>query len=182
MRGAWLWPTLIVLTVLEGVLVHELPFYGDGPGSVAAGILVAGFANLFVVAILAPLAGRILRRRRPDLPRVIAGEYAGLALVWLLAAGFLTGGLLHRPAVRAEDEDRSALFAALHRYVSAEAPEHEPYLGRADYIKLSDDFYRACVPGEESRRFLCLFVETDQRPAGVRLDGDEIPNSAYRVP
>jgi 4-amino-4-deoxy-L-arabinose transferase-like glycosyltransferase len=182
MRGAWLWPTLLVLTVLDGVLLYELPFYEEGPGTVAAGILIAGFANLAAVALVAPLLGRLLRRRRPDLPRVIADEYAGTALVWALAAAFVVGGLAHRPAVRAAQDDRNALFAAVQRYVAEQAPEHEPYLAQADEIKLADDFYRACVPGPRPRRYLCLFVETDQRPPGLRRDGDQVPNSAYRFP
>jgi len=182
MRGAWLWPTFFAVTAAEGVLLNELPFYGQGPGGFVPAFLIAGFINLGAVAIIAPLVGRRLRRRRPDLPRLIANDYAGTALVWLVAAGFVAGGLAHRPAMRAEDEDRSALFAAVHTYVSNQAKEFEPCLGAADSIRLADDFYRACVPGPRSERPLCLFVETDQRPAGVRRDGDRIPNSAYRVP
>lgn len=181
MRGAWLWPSLVVLTVVDGVVLAELPFYGEGPRGVAPGILIAGFLNLVAVAIVAPFVARRLRRRRPDLPRVIAGEYAGTALIWGVAAIFLAGGLLHRPAVMAAEEDRVALSLAVQTYVGAQAPEHLPYLAQADSIKLSDEFYRACVPGPQPRRFLCLFVETDQRPAGVTLDGDRVPNSAYRT-
>ena len=182
MRGAWLWPTFAVVTLGEAVLLNELPFYDGGPGGFVPGFLIAGFANLAVVAILAPLLGRRLRRRRPDLPKLIANDYAGTTLVWGLAAVFVAAGLAHRPAVRAEQEDRSALFAAVHTYVSAQAREYEPYLGQADSIRLAPDFYRACVPGPDSGRPLCLFVETDQRPAGVRRDGDRIPNAAYRAP
>ena len=179
MRGAWLWPSLVVLTLLGGVVLAELPFYDDGPGSVVAGILIAGFANLIAVAIVAPILARALRRRRPDLPRVVAGDYAGSALVLLVFAGFVIGGLIHRPLVRATEADRVALAEAVRRYVRAQAPEHVPYLAQADSIRLGAEYYRACVPGPRPRRYLCLFVRTDQRPAGVTLDGDQISNSAY---
>ena len=74
----------------------------------------------------------------------------------------------------------AAMFDAVHRYVSAQAPDHEPFLAGADSIRLSHDLYRACVPGPGAERPLCFFVETDQRPAGIRLDRDRTPNSEYR--
>ena len=49
---------------------------GEGTDLVG-GLLLAGFLNLVVVAVLAPLAGTLLRRSRPDLPAVVAGDYAG---------------------------------------------------------------------------------------------------------
>ena len=33
MRGAWQWPAFAVLTLLDGVLLTKLPFYGRGPGT-----------------------------------------------------------------------------------------------------------------------------------------------------
>lgn len=179
MRGAWLWPSFVVLTAGDGFLLSELPFYDEGPGGVVAGILVAGFANLAAVALVAPLLARWLRRRREDLPRGVAVDYAGCALIWLMAAGFLLGGLLHRPAVQAREREEAGLVAAVERYVHTAAPEREAFLARTDWLRLADHLYRACVPGHDPRRSLCLFVETDQTPAGVRRDPDQTPNHAY---
>ena len=81
LRGAWLWPAFIALTLAEGVALQVLPIAGDGPGGVLPGVLLAGFANLILVAAVAPLAGHGLRRRRPDLPRLVAQDYAGTALL-----------------------------------------------------------------------------------------------------
>ncbi|HYM58114.1 MAG TPA: hypothetical protein VES79_09125 [Solirubrobacteraceae bacterium] len=181
MRGAWLWPSFVALTLADGILLTRLPFYGDGPGGVVPGVLLAGFANLFCVAVLAPFVGRRLRRRRPDLPKLIADDYAGTALVCLLAAGLLTAGLLHRPAVREEQADRRAQFAAVQGYVSTQAPEYRHGLGLADAMRLKSDLYRTCVPGPDPKRWLCLFVETDQHPAGLSLDSDRAPNDTYRI-
>ena len=47
-------------------------------------------------------------------------------------------------------------------------------------MRLEEDLYRACVPGPDPKRWLCLFVNTEQRPAGVALDHDRAPNAAYR--
>jgi hypothetical protein len=180
MRGAWQWPTFAALTLLDAVLLVELPFYDGGPGTLLAGLLLAGFANLFAVAVLAPLAGRRLRRRRPDLPRLVANDYAGTAALVVVATLLLIAGLLHRPVVVDEREDLAAAVAAAHSYVLVQEPGYGPRLSGTDTMRVEDDLYRTCVPSGDPRRWLCLFVTTDQRPPGVTLDGDRAPNSTYR--
>jgi hypothetical protein len=180
MRGAWLWPAFVAFTLAEGVALEVLPITGEGPDSVVGGVLLAGFANLIIVATLAPLAGRRLRRRRPDLPRVIADNYAGTALLCAIAAGTIALGLVHRPRVLAEQQERRAQFAAVHDYVVAQAPDYRPGIALADALRVEDHLYRTCVPGPDPTRWLCLFVNTRQRPAGVALDHDRAPNAVYR--
>jgi hypothetical protein len=176
MRGAWLWPAFVVLTLAEGVALERLPITGDGPGGVVPGVLLAGFANLICVATLAPLAGRRLRRRRPDLPRVIADNYAGTALLAAVAAAVVVAGLAHRPTVLDERADRGAMVGAIHDYVVAQAPAYRRGIAAAEAVRLEPELYRACVPGPDPKRWLCLFVSTDQRPAGVTVDPDRSPN------
>lgn len=180
LKGASQWPAFVLFTTVEGILLNELPVYGDGPGGLIPGVLLAGFANLFLLAVVAPLAGRMLRRRAPDLPRLIATDFAGTALV---GAGFvvvLGAGLLHRPAVQEERRDRLAQYVAVRDYVDSQAREHREYLDAADTVRLSEDLFRTCVPGPDPRRPLCLFVETDQHPAGVTRDRDLTPNAGYQ--
>jgi hypothetical protein len=181
MRGAWLWPAFVVLTLAEGVVLQVLPISGDGPGGVFPGVLLAGFANLIVVAALTPLAGARLRRRRQDLPRPVADNYAGTALLAALAVAIVAGGLIHRPAVLAAKDDLRAQQAAVHDYVITQAPKYAPGIALADPLRVEDDLYRTCVPGRDPSRWLCLYVNTTQRPAGVTLDSDSTPNSSYRV-
>ena len=179
MRGAWQWPTFFALTALEALLLIRLPPYEEGPSSMLAAVLLAGFANLFCVAVLAPLAGRWLRRRRRDLPRPVADNYAGTALLCTGALALLVAGIAHRPAVAARQADRAAQAGAVHDYVISQAPRYRSGLGRMDAIQLEADMYRTCVPGPDPKRWLCLFVSTDQHPAGVTLDSDRAPNSVY---
>jgi hypothetical protein len=176
MRGAWLWPAFFALTAVDGALIALLPPYEGTPRGAIGGLLLAGFANLAVVAVLAPAAGYLLRRRRRDLPRVVANDYAGAALLFALGAGLLAAGLAHRPAVAAEHGDEAAVLDAVRGYVGAHAAEWRPGLDRVDAVLLAPEVYRACVPGRDPRRALCLIVDTDRRPAGVARDGSMEPN------
>jgi hypothetical protein len=181
MRGAWQWPAFAVLTLVDAVLLVELPFTGDGADTLLAGVLLAGFFNLFAVAVVGPLAARRLRRWRRDLPRVVAVDYAGTAALAAVTALLVAGGLLHRPALTAEREDFAAAVTAAHDHVLARAPEHGAALRGLDVMRVERDLYRACVPGADPRRWLCMFVSTDQEPPHVTADPDRAPNDAYRV-
>jgi hypothetical protein len=176
LRGAWLWPAFFGLTVLDGVVFAALPPYAGAPPGIVGGFLLAGFANLVLIAVAAPLVGRWLRRRRADLPRMIAADYAGTALVGALSVVLIVAGLAHRPVVAAEHDDAAAVGAALRGYVTAQAPEWRAGLDDATALRLAPETYRACVPGRDPKRWLCLLVDTDQRPPGVVRDSEMRPN------
>jgi hypothetical protein len=180
LRGAWQWPAFLAFTLVDAVLLARLPFYDRGPGGLVPGLLVAGFGNLIAVGVLAGPGGRLLRRRRPDLPLVVAANYAGTTLVVALAALLLVGGLLHRPAADAEQAARGAVLGSVHDYVLAQEPALRGRLAEADVLRLEAGLYRGCVPTRSPRRWMCLIVSTDQRPPGVTRDGNAEPNSDYR--
>jgi hypothetical protein len=180
LRGALQWPTFLVLPVVDGVILALLPFYEPGPGGLFPSLLLAGFANLFMVAVAAPLLGRVIRARRPDLPRVVARDYAGTTLLTSVAILLLAGGIAHRPAAAAARADRSAVFAAVHAFVLSRQPQLRSHLAETDLRQLQDHYYRACVPRRTAHRWLCLFVSTDQHPAGITLDPSQEPNAGAR--
>jgi 4-amino-4-deoxy-L-arabinose transferase-like glycosyltransferase len=181
LRGAWQWPAFVALTLVDGILLTVLPPYRGGPPGVFPGVLLAGFANLLAVAVVAPAVGRLLRRRRPDLPRLIAADYAGAWLLAAIAALLVAGGLLHRSDVRAEEAREQAVARAMHDYVLSQAPQYRAGLRSIDAARIEPDYYRACVPGRDARHWFCLFVSTDQQPPGITRDTDEVPNgSGYR--
>jgi len=180
LRGAWQWPAFALATPAEAVLLNALPVWGDGPGGVVPGLLLAGFMNLIVVAALAPLAGRALRRGRPDLPRPIANDYAGAALIGVLFASLLTSGLAHHGEITAEREARAAQLVAVAHYVESRAPQYRSRLAQADTMRVDRDVYRTCLPGPDPNRWLCLIVDTDRRPPAITRDRDAAPNAVYQ--
>src|SRR5919201_1535315 len=61
--GAWRWPLFAVLTIADGFVAHELPPTGARALLVPA-IIIASFANLFLIGLVAPwLARRIAARQ-----------------------------------------------------------------------------------------------------------------------
>ena len=181
MRGAWQWPTFFALTLFDGAVLALLPFYDDGPGGFFPGVLLAGFLNLVAVAVLAPLCGRLLRRVRPDLPRLVAVNYAGTTLVTAIAVLLVVGGIAHRPAAEAVEQDRAAVLGSVHAYVATQRPALRRRVALTDVMQVEDGLYRACVPEHRPHRWLCLFVTTEQAPPGVTRDHDESSNDVYRL-
>jgi hypothetical protein len=179
LRGAMLWPAFVAAVVVQAILLEVLPVAGDdGPGLFAA-VLLAGVANLCLVAVAAPLAGRWLRRRRPEMPAVIATDRAGAVLLAAACALVAVLGLTHRSTVRAAHEDLSVQAAQARRFFVSQAPrEFQAHVDHLDTVKQDDDLYRTCVAGPNPDRAFCVFVNTDQSPPGVTRDPDQRPNAA----
>jgi hypothetical protein len=175
-RGAWLWPAFLVLTVADAFLLGPLPISGRHTGFFP-GLLLGMFFNLVAVALVAPFASMALRRRRADLPKVVADDRAGTALVVLVTGGLLAGGLAHRPVRLSEDRAFREQSDAVRAYVARNATaEYRAHIDEADTWRQADDLYRTCVPGDHGHLPLCLLVNTDQSPPGVRVDHDRTPN------
>jgi hypothetical protein len=181
LRGAKLWPTFVVVVALEAVLLQVLPIAGDdGPGLFAA-VLLAGFANLIIVAVAAPLTGHWLRRHRAGMPSVIATDRAGTALLGAGVAVVLGLGLLHHDEVRAARDDLAAQAASARRFVINQAPpEFQQHVDHLSTWKQGPALYRTCVAGDDPDRAFCVFVNTDQSPPGVTRDPDQRPNAAVQ--
>ncbi len=178
MRGAWLWPAFALLTLLEAGLLRWLPVAGSGTGAVG-GILLAGCLNLAAVAVLGGLGGVWLRRIRRDLPKVVADDYAGMAALGAVAAALLAAGLVHRPELRAEQRAFAEQSLAVRRWVKAHGSSFaRAHVDAADTVLVDEGLYRTCVPGADPRRWLCLVVDTSQRPPRVRRDVSRESNAS----
>lgn len=178
-RGAWRWPAFAGLGVLDALMLGPLPVAGDGTGFLP-GLLLATFFNLVGVALVAPFVSRALRRRRPDLPEVVADDRASTAMVVLVTVGLLVAGLAHRPARLAGERAFSVQSAAVRAYVRAHgAPAYRANLAAADSVRRGEGLWRTCVPGdgvEPTDLPLCLLVDTARSPPAVSVDPDRRPN------
>jgi hypothetical protein len=152
-----------------------VPFQGDGMDLFGA-LIAAGFINVFALALLAPLGGYFVRRRRRDLPFLIARDYAGTALLVVIFAGLLGTGWVHRAELEAERADRIAVSATVHDYVVRREPAYLAGLPMMDTIRTEDARYRTCVPGGEELP-LCFYVNTDQSPPGIVRDTERYSNA-----
>jgi hypothetical protein len=169
----------VALTVLEMCLLHWLPVQGDATGWVAA-LLVAGCLNLMAVVVVGGLGALVLRRRRPDLPKVVADDYAGRIGLALVFGGLALAGVLNRSAIEQRQEAFSAQSLAVRRWVSVHGDAFaRENVERADSIRLDEDLYRTCVPEPDPKRALCLVVDTSQTPPAVRRDRSREPNTGF---
>ena len=98
-RGAWLLPAFVVATVSDAVDRSPAAALRRDADDPRAALLAGWFLNLLAVLLLGWPLGALLRRARPDLPRVVARDYAGTTAVTLVAVLLLVLGLLHRPSV-----------------------------------------------------------------------------------
>ena len=98
-----------------------------------------------------------------------------------LTAVVVGAGLAHRSDIAAERADRASVSDAVRGYVGAHAVEWTGGLAGLDTLRMKEDLYRACVPGLDPRRWLCLVVETDRRPAAVQRDDSMEPNDKLRT-
>jgi hypothetical protein len=184
LRGAWMWPTFAVLTIGEGVLLHKLPPTGFRIPDVVIGSILALFANIFLVGVIAPwLARRLVERDRQAggserFPPEIYLDRTATVLLVVGAAGVLAAGLAN---IRVSTAETNALKEAGDRaetYVNAHAdPEIKQRLDGANSARLGDGFFRVCVPRLDARQQYCVFVDT--RRDTVRKDPSTLPNQKF---
>jgi hypothetical protein len=183
MRGATLWPAYAVAVVADGVLLNQLPIAGDRGPSLFAAVILAGFANLIVVAVLAPLAGHWLHGRRPGTPGTVAADQAGTALLVVVTLAILALGLAHRPAVHAARDDLAVQATWARSFVMAHAPrEFQAGAEHMDTWKQGPNLYRTCAPGPDPDRAFCIIVDTSTSPPRMAADRDQSPNSVAKPP
>ena len=73
------------------------------------------------------------------------------------------------------------MIGSMHTFVLNQRPALRSQLAATDVLEVEPRLYRACVPRPQPRRWLCLFVSTDQSPPGITRDPDQEANDAYRI-
>jgi hypothetical protein len=179
-RGAWLWPAFVALIAVDALVGHALPPVGESQTLVSAA-LTGLVVNLLGVLFLTRPLGAVLRRRRPDLPVVVARNYAGTIVVVTVTAAIALIGLIHHSSVLAErNAMRDAMVRAQAWIGDRAPPEFRRNLALVDVFAIEQgSIYRACVPGDDGRRHYCVIVNRRLPFArSVRFSGYE-PNSVF---
>jgi hypothetical protein len=177
--GAWLWPAFIALTIGDAVIGHALPPAG-ATESFAAAALLALFVNLLAVLFLSRPLGWTLRRWRPDLPGIVARDYAGTVVVLAVTAGLATAGVLHRSAIQASQRAMQDATARAQAWIGDRAPaQFRRNLQSVSLFAIQPGtIYRACVPNAPGTRSYCVIVDRSlPLERSVKFSGYE-PNSS----
>jgi len=179
LRGAWLAPLAVALTLADALLIHFRPLAGDGRTNLLAALLLAGFLNLVAVAALAPFAGIAWWRARPELPVVVVRDRAGVALVLLVSAGLLAGGALHHRVVARDARALADAHARAIAWIGTYAPApFRRHLALADTVAIvPGSVYRTCAPDPANGRAWCVVVRAH---GAVRRDGG-MPNAVFQT-
>ena len=178
LRGAWLWPLFVVLTLADGLIHHELPITGDVDGSFAGGALLGAVANIIAIIVLTAPLGRAVRRVRPDMPMVVARNYAGALTTIAVTAVLLSAGLIHRHVIASDLNDLNDATTRAEVYIGAHAPaQFRKHLDRlSTYEVQPPEIYRTCAAADAAADppYYCVVVNR-QRPfgKGVTYDGSE---------
>ncbi len=173
--GAWMWPAFVFATILDALIGGILPLSSDSQPAFQA--LVVGLVlNLLGVVVIGWPLALVLRRFRPDLPTIVARDYAGTSAIALFTVLLLVLGLAHRSSLA---HDRRALRDAIVRaqaYIGDRAPaEFRRNLQWVSTFAIQPgSIYRACVPSLDRRRTYCVVVDTTKPFASsVRFGGYE---------
>jgi hypothetical protein len=176
--GAWLWPSFIVLVAVDAVVGNALPPAGATESLMAAGLL-ALVANLLGVLLLSRPLGVVLRRLRPDMPKVVARDYGGTVVVLAVTAVIVLAGLAHRGAIAATQRATADAITRAQAWIGDRAPaQFRRNLQFVDLLAIQPGtIYRACVPNGTGTRSYCVIVNRSLPfPQSVTFSGYE-PNS-----
>ena len=182
-----MWPTFAVVTVVEGFVMHKWPPVGTRVPDVVIGTILAMFANIFLVGVVAPWIARRLQARderaggRERFPAEVYLDRTAPALLVLGLAGALAAGLANIRVSTAETDALKEAGDRAEAYINTHADrEVKSRLEGANSARLGEGFFRVCVPRVDARRQYCLFVDT--RRDTVREDPSTLPNREFARP
>lgn len=179
-RGAWLWPAFVALTIVDGLIAHTWPLIGDSQSFMGA-VVIASFVNLLVILFFSRPNAALLRRYRPDLPRVVARDYGGRAALLAVTAGVLAVGLIHHSTITSHRRAMQEAITRAQAFIGDRAPAE--FRRNLEFVSTftiePGHLFRTCVPSDRRPRTYCVIVNT-QRPfaQSVSFAGYE-PNSVF---
>jgi hypothetical protein len=191
LRGAsWLWPAFFAAVVVDAAILHYLPPVGsdqqinapDGLNLVGD-LILAGFTNLFLVAVIAPwlakrLTERPVREGEPKPPYELHFGRTAAILMAVSSIGLVVAGLGNRPLIVSETKATETNARMVRDWVlSNGSTEMKRNLETANTARLSSNFFRTCIANDHRTSYWCFFVDTKADPAKLTRDHDTRPNS-----
>jgi hypothetical protein len=180
-----MWPAFVAATLVDGVLLHELPPVSTGVALIPA-FIIATFGNLILVGAIAPWLARRMFARQAAVPAAPAPPAArlevlvdrvGTGLLVAGIAGVVATGLAARPAVISETEDSEEAARAILLYVRHSGnDELNRNLETANTDRLAEGYFRTCIARDERGRFFCFFVDTNKQPTEIVRDPSQKGN------
>jgi hypothetical protein len=191
LRGtSWLWPAFGVAILVDAAILHVLPPVGsdhqiNAPEGLnfIGDIILAGFVNLFLVAVIAPWLAKRLAER-PVAEGEIAPPYEvhfgriAAILMAIAAGGLVVVGLGNRPLIVSETKATQTNAQMIQDWVlNHGSAEMQRNLETANTVRLSSNFFRTCISNDHRTSYWCFFVDTKADPAKLTRDPDRRPNS-----
>ncbi len=193
LRGSTQWPAFVVLTIVDGAVLDQLPPVSTTGLNFIEGVLIATFANLFLVGAVAPWLSRRLADRRAaalatagspvptQADREVLQDRTATALLIAGLAAVIVSGLANRPVIVSETDATEANANALTRYVErSNDDELVRNLETANTIRLGEGYFRNCIARDDRERYFCVFIDTREDPPEVVVDDSAEPNTVYR--
>ena len=191
LRGAsWLWPAFGLAVLVDAAILHYLPPVGseqqiNAPEglNLIGDLIVAGFTNLFLIAVIAPwLAKRLTERPAPEgelqPPYELHYGRTAAMMMAIAAFGLVVVGLGNRPLIVSETKATETNARLVQLYVMNHgSAEMKRNLDTANTARLSSGFFRTCIADDHRTRYWCFFVDTKVDPAKLTRDTDARPNS-----
>jgi hypothetical protein len=191
MRGAsWLWPAFAAAVLVDAAILHLLPPVGSEqqidapPGlNLVGDLIVAGFTNLFLVAVLSPWLAKRLNERpvaEGELKPPYELHYGRVASMMMAVAalGLVIVGLGNRPLIVSETKATETNARLVQQYVMTHGnAEMKRNLETANTARLASNFFRTCISNDHRTSYWCFFVDTKADPAKLTRDTDTRPNS-----
>jgi hypothetical protein len=185
MRGALMWPLFAILTVADGLLLHYLP-PNRGGVRIIPGLIIASFANLFLIGVVAPFIARRLVARerrahkveeREPIPPEVFLDRSAASLLIVATIGLFIAGLGNRPVIVSETKATEENAKLVEVYVNAHgSAEVKDNLQTANSKRLSAGYFRTCINLNDRSKAFCMFVDTKKKT--VVPDGSQRPNAA----
>lgn len=191
LRGtSWLWPAFALAVLVDAAILHVLPPVGseqqiDAPAglNLIGDVIVAGFTNLFLVAVIAPwLAKRLAARPVPEgeisPPYEVHFGRTAATMMAVAGVGLIVVGLGNRPLIVSETKATQTNAQLVRNYVLNHGnAEMRRNLETANTARLASNFFRTCIANDHRTSYWCFFVDTSADPAKLSVDSDRRPNS-----